>query len=76
MVGSRVQHTAATGGCPVFVIAECDKDESQTAPQPTSDVTVSARLTPSSIEDKELSTFTVTVATVHVTRDHAPAVSL
>jgi len=69
--GSRVQLTAVASGCPVFVIAECDKDDEQTTPRLTSDVTVSARFTPSSVEDNnELSTFTVAVANVHVTPDH------
>jgi len=57
----------------VFVIAECDQNEDQTTPRLTSDVTISARFTPSSVEDNELSTFTVAVANVHVSPDHATA---
>ena len=62
-VVSRSQYAAAD--CPVVVAADCDK-VSKTVPQLTPEVTFNVRATPNSLEDKQLSALTLTVATVHV----------
>ena len=60
---SRSQYAAAD--CPVVVAADCDK-VSKTVQQLTPEVTFNVRATPNSLEDKQLSALTLTVATVHV----------
>jgi len=69
---SRVQHS--TSNCPVLIVAECDNDGCRTLTTTlASEATAGVRAMPSSPDDKELSTFTVTVATVHTNQDDATA---
>jgi len=63
-VVSRVHHSASSS--PVVVVAKYDKTTSETEPQLTPETTASLRVTPSNLEDIELSTFTHLVTSVSV----------